>query len=150
MAFLFEPLNGQFDPVVAAFRKKCRDIREISLADTVGAAAATKIADVVHAVTDKYQSPRLEIGVHLHSRPESAAEKILAAFDAGCRRFDSAIGGLGGCPFAQDLLVGNIATETILATLAQRGIQVPISRPLDRLMNMSNMIGSKYVNPRTM
>ena len=54
----------------------------------------------------------LEIGVHLHSRPEQAADKILAAYDAGCRRFDSALGGLGGCPFAQDALVGNIPTET--------------------------------------
>src|SRR5437764_8529667 len=115
------------------------DIREISLADTVGSADAAKIADVVHAVTSKYQSPRLEIGVHLHSRPESAGEKILAAYDAGCRRFDSAIGGLGGCPFAQDLLVGNIATETILATLAQRGIQVPISRPLGQALHESNI-----------
>src|SRR3954468_23887597 len=79
------------------------DIREISLADTVGAADAAKIADVVNAVTRKYQGPRLEIGVHLHSRPESAVEKILAAYDAGCRRFDSAFGVLGGCPLREGL-----------------------------------------------
>ena len=59
----------------------------------------------------------LEIGVHLHSRPDEAAAKIIAAYDAGCRRFDSAIGGLGGCPFAQDDLVGNIATETVIEAL---------------------------------
>jgi hydroxymethylglutaryl-CoA lyase len=123
------------------------DIREISLADTVGAADAAKIADVVSAVTKKYQGPRLEIGVHLHSRPESAAGKILAAYDAGCRRFDSAIGGLGGCPFAQDLLVGNIATETVIAALGQRGVKTPIPRPLDQLVQMSAVIGSKFVNP---
>ena len=65
----------------------------------------------------------LEIGVHLHSRPEQAAEKILAAYDAGCRRFDSAIGGLGGCPFAQDALVGNIPTEKVIEALtARRGV----------------------------
>ncbi len=123
------------------------DIGEISLADTVGAADAAKISDVVSAVTKKYQGPRLEIGVHLHSRPESAAEKILAAYDAGCRRFDSAIGGLGGCPFAQDLLVGNIATETMIAALSQRGIKMPVPRPLDQLLQMSAVIGSKFVNP---
>ena len=123
------------------------DIREISLADTVGAADASTIARVVEAVTEKYQSPRLEIGVHLHSRPESAAEKILAAYDAGCRRFDSSIGGLGGCPFAQDLLVGNIATETVVNTLSQRGVKVPMARQLDQLVNLAATIGSKYLNP---
>jgi len=123
------------------------DIREISLADTVGAADTARISEVVSAVTEKYQGPRLEIGVHLHSRPESAAEKVLAAYDAGCRRFDSAIGGLGGCPFAQDLLVGNIATETVIATLSQRGVKMPMSRPLDQLVQMSAVIGSRFVNP---
>ena len=61
----------------------------------------------------------VEIGVHLHSRPDEAAAKVLAAYDAGCRRFDSAIGGLGGCPFAQDVLVGNIPTEKLLEALKQ-------------------------------
>src|SRR6201984_2679855 len=83
-------------------------IHAISLADTVGIATPHQIGEVVSAVLSKYNY--LEIGVHLHSRPEHAVEKILAAYDAGCRRFDSAIGGLGGCPVAQDALVGNIAT----------------------------------------
>ena len=86
----------------------------ISLADTVGG-AAEKIQEVVSAVMAKYDY--LEIGVHLHSRPDEAAAKIVAAYDAGCRRFDSAIGGLGGCPFAQDALVGNIPTETVIQAL---------------------------------
>ena len=55
--------------------------------------------------------------MHLHSRPEGAAEKVMAAYNAGCRRFDSALTGLGGCPFAGDDLVGNIATETVVRTL---------------------------------
>src|SRR5258707_7576211 len=71
----------------------------ISLADTVGMASPAQINEVVSAVVAKYDY--LEIGVHLHTRPEQAIEKILAAYDAGCRRFDSAIGGLGACPFAQ-------------------------------------------------
>src|SRR5690348_16543214 len=82
-------------------------LKMISLADTVGLASPEQVRELVSAVMDKYGY--LEIGAHLHSRPDAAAEKVLAAYDAGCRRFDSAIGGLGGCPFAQDALVGNIA-----------------------------------------
>ncbi len=77
-------------------------IRMISLADTVGMAGPKQISELVSAVISKYDF--LEIGVHLHSRPDEAVEKILAAYDAGCRRFDSALGGLGGCPFAQDAI----------------------------------------------
>jgi hydroxymethylglutaryl-CoA lyase len=87
------------------------NVRMISLADTVGMATPQQISEIAGAVMTKYDY--LEIGVHLHSRPEQAAEKILAAYDAGCRRFDSALGGLGGCPFAQDTLVGNIPTEKV-------------------------------------
>ena len=98
------------------------NLRMISLADTVGMASPQQISDVVGAVMAKYDY--LEIGVHLHSRPDQAAEKILAAYDAGCRRFDSALGGLGGCPFAQDALVGNIPTEKVIEALTQRGAAV--------------------------
>jgi hydroxymethylglutaryl-CoA lyase len=63
--------------------------------------------------------PEIEIGVHLHSRAETAAAKVRAAFDAGCRRFDSAVGGMGGCPFAGDHLVGNLPTEAVLSSLPQ-------------------------------
>lgn len=117
-------------------------IHAISLADTVGMASAEQIRDVVSAVIEKYNY--LEIGVHLHSRPEQAVEKILAAYDAGCRRFDSAIGGLGGCPFAQDALVGNIPTEKVLEALAQRGVPSPIARPLDNLLKATAGIAAKY------
>jgi hydroxymethylglutaryl-CoA lyase len=71
----------------------------------------------------------IEIGVHMHSTRASAATKVLAAFDAGCRRFDSALGGLGGCPFAQDKLVGNIPTEEVLRVLGERNVSVPINLP---------------------
>jgi hydroxymethylglutaryl-CoA lyase len=117
-------------------------IRAISLADTVGMAAPDKIREVVSAVLDNYGY--LEIGVHLHSRPEQAVEKILAAYDAGCRRFDSAIGGLGGCPFAQDALVGNIPTEKVLEALAARGVAPPIKRSLDSLLKATAGIAAKY------
>jgi len=117
-------------------------VHAISLADTVGMAGPEQIREVVSAVLNKYDY--LEIGVHLHSRPEHAIEKILAAYDAGCRRFDSAIGGLGGCPFAQDALVGNIPTEKVLEALSQRNVPPPITRPLDALLKATAGIAAKY------
>jgi hydroxymethylglutaryl-CoA lyase len=117
-------------------------LKMISLADTVGMADAQKVGEVVSAVMAKYNY--LEIGVHLHSRPENAAEKILAAYDAGCRRFDSALGGLGGCPFAQDALVGNIATERVIETLSGRGAQLPTLKPLVTLLKVTGGIAAKY------
>src|SRR3979490_1596733 len=109
-----------------------QEIRMISLADTVGVAPPEKIQEVVSAVMAKYEY--LEIGAHLHSRPEGAAAKILAAYSAGCRRFDSALGGLGGCPFAQDDLVGNIPTEKVIETLRGVGAPLPSLKSLDALL----------------
>ncbi len=117
-------------------------IRTISLADTVGMATPEQIREVVRAALAKYGY--LEIGVHLHSRPEQAVEKVLAAYDAGCRRFDSALGGLGGCPFAQDALVGNIPTEKVLEAITQRGVQPPITRSLDSLLKATAGLAAKY------
>jgi hydroxymethylglutaryl-CoA lyase len=99
-------------------------VRTVSLADTVGTASAHEVAELYNAVKDCVAG--VEIGVHLHSRPEGAAEKVLAAFNAGCRRFDGALTGLGGCPFAGDELVGNIPTETVLTTLSARGVATGI------------------------
>lgn len=119
-----------------------QEIRMISLADTVGLATPEKIREVVSAVMANYDY--LEIGVHLHSRPDEAAAKISAAYEAGCRRFDSVIGGLGGCPFAQDDLVGNIATETVIETLGKIGAQLPTLRSLDTLLKATAEIGARY------
>ena len=99
-------------------------VRAVSLADTAGTASPEDVARLY--ATAKNTVAGVEIGVHLHSRPERAAEKILAAFEAGCRRFDGALTGLGGCPFAGDELVGNIPTETVLTTLAARDIATGI------------------------
>src|SRR5256885_8780251 len=118
------------------------NLQMISLADTVGMASPEQIGQLVSAVTEQYGY--LEIGVHLHSRPEVAAQKILAAYDAGCRRFDSALGGLGGCPFAQDALVGNIATESVIAALQQRDIEVPISKSLTDVLAINSRIATEY------
>lgn len=119
-------------------------ITMISLADTVGMASPDEIRLLVSAVMEKFGY--LEIGVHLHSRPESAGQKILAAYDAGCRRFDSAIAGLGGCPFAQDTLVGNIATETVFEVLSQRDVELPPIKSLDTLRRASVEIAARYIN----
>jgi hydroxymethylglutaryl-CoA lyase len=99
-------------------------VRTVSLADTVGAASPEEVAQLYQAV--KGCVAGVEIGVHLHSRPDRAAEKILAAYEAGCRRFDGALTGMGGCPFAADELVGNIPTEAVLTTLASRGVSTGI------------------------
>jgi hydroxymethylglutaryl-CoA lyase len=117
-------------------------VRMISLADTVGMADAERIGELVSAVISKYDY--LEIGVHLHSRPDQAAEKITAAYDAGCRRFDSALGGLGGCPFAQDALVGNIATEKVVEVLTARGAVLPSLKSFDVLLRATAEIGARY------
>ncbi len=117
-------------------------VRTISLADTVGLAGPAQIRELFEAVNSKYDY--LEIGLHLHSRPEQAADKVLAAYDAGCRRFDSALGGLGGCPFAQDALVGNIATEKVIDALKQRGAELPALKPLDVLLRVTAEIGARY------
>jgi hydroxymethylglutaryl-CoA lyase len=119
-----------------------QNIKTISLADTVGLASPEQIREVVSAVMSKFDY--LEIGVHLHSRPDEVAAKILAAYDAGCRRFDSAIGGLGGCPFAQDALVGNIPTEIMIAALAGCGAPLPQLKSLDTLLKASAEIGTRY------
>ena len=118
------------------------NLRMISLADTVGIASPAEIGELLSAIMAKYDY--LEIGVHLHSRPDQAAAKILAAYNAGCRRFDSALGGLGGCPFAQDALVGNIPTETVLETLRQRGAELPTLKPLDNLLKATGGMAAKY------
>ena len=117
-------------------------IRSISLADTVGVASADLIRRLVQSVED--QCADYDIGVHLHSRPEQAAAKVLAAYDAGCQRFDSAIGGLGGCPFAQDALVGNIPTESVMVALEQRGVKLPISQPLIDVLALNSLIAANY------
>ncbi|HEV7219743.1 MAG TPA: hydroxymethylglutaryl-CoA lyase [Terriglobales bacterium] len=119
-------------------------VRTISLADTVGLATPAQIGETVSAVTAKFGY--LEIGVHLHGRPEQAAEKVFAAYDSGCRRFDSALGGLGGCPFAQDALVGNLPTEKVIEALKARGAELPALKSFDVLLRASAEIAARYTN----
>jgi hydroxymethylglutaryl-CoA lyase len=117
-------------------------IKTISLADTAGVATAETIAEAMGAVVEKFDY--IEVGAHLHGRRDDAAAKVLAAYDAGCRRFDSALGGLGGCPFAQDALVGNLPTEVVLRALAEHGALVPIRKPLENVLRMNEDIALRF------
>jgi hydroxymethylglutaryl-CoA lyase len=128
------------DVAEAVSRVDALGIRSISLADTVGMADAALIEQVV--TTAMKSGPAAEIGVHLHSTPAEAIAKILAAYDAGCRRFDSAIGGLGGCPFAQNSLVGNIPTESVIAALKQRGVELPLK--IDQIIQLNSKIAGEF------
>jgi hydroxymethylglutaryl-CoA lyase len=120
-------------------------IRTVSLADTVGTATPELVGALYRQVKDHVAG--IELGVHLHSRPENAEEKILAAYEAGCRRFDSALTGLGGCPFAGDNLVGNIATEDALAALRKAGADPGIDRArLSKALELTSEIRAKYAH----
>ncbi len=112
-------------------------IPSISLADTIGSAEPELVRRVVAGVGS-------EVGVHLHSTRGAALPKILAAYDAGCRRFDSAMGGLGGCPFAQDELVGNIPTEEVLRALEQRGVNLPFQTSLAKVIALNDAITAEF------
>ena len=118
------------------------EIRSISLADTVGVAAPELVGRVVCSLISDYGA--YDIGVHMHSTPVEAAAKVLAAYDAGCRRIDSAISGLGGCPFAQDTLVGNIPTESVIEALQERGVAFSVRKSLKSVVTMNADIASKY------
>ena len=126
----------------AAAKIRSLGIHSISIADTVGAATPDLIRRVLGTVVRNCVEH--EVGVHMHSTRADAAAKVLAAYDAGCRRFDSAIGGLGGCPFAQDDLVGNIPTEEVLHALEERGVTLPIGERLLNVMAMSTVISDEF------
>jgi hydroxymethylglutaryl-CoA lyase len=122
--------------------------QQLSLADTVGLAAPELVAEVFSAV---YASVGADaaLGLHLHARPDNAAAKIRAAYLAGCRRFDTAFGGFGGCPFAQDALVGNIATETAIAELTQSGATLPRITALEALTARAQALNTNYSMTKT-
>jgi len=117
-------------------------VTQISLADTVGRATPKMVSEVLADVVAVHDG--LEIGVHLHTAPAAAEALIVAAYGAGCRRFDAAIGGLGGCPFAQDALVGNLPTEVLVRVLKELGAELPKLTSLDGLVAASSEIARKY------
>lgn len=120
-------------------------VKTVSLADTAGNATPEIVGDLFQRANSAVAG--IELGVHLHSRPENAEAKILAAYNAGCRRFDGALTGLGGCPFAGDELVGNIRTEDILAAIKKAGGHTGIDESkLGKVLAMTNDIRTKYAH----
>ena len=138
-----DPWNAE---KVVEVAKAIADLRvsAVSLADTVGTARPDAILEVTTAVLG--ESGDCEVGVHMHSTRAEAAPKVLAAFDAGCRRFDSAMGGLGGCPFAQDALVGNIPTEEVIRALVQRGVELPMRNSFGPVLEINSRIADEFAD----
>jgi hydroxymethylglutaryl-CoA lyase len=130
------------DVMAACHILKEMGITAISLADTVGLASPGQVRSLLMAVLAEFRG--VEFGAHLHARPEQVAEQVAAAYQGGCRRLDMALGGQGGCPFAQDALVGNLATEAALAELHQLGAELPRFPPLDELMAMGRSIADGF------
>ena len=97
-----------------------RNINIISLADTVGIATAKQINAALNTLIPGY--PATTFGVHLHSNSVNWKEKLQAAIEAGCRRFDGALKGIGGCPFAMDELIGNMDSELMIAYLEEKSM----------------------------
>jgi hydroxymethylglutaryl-CoA lyase len=124
-----------------------KDIRvnTVSLADTAGNATPEIVREVYEKASQSVAG--IELGVHLHSRPKGAETKILAAYNAGCRRFDGALTGLGGCPFAGDDLIGNIRTEDILTAIKKAGGNTGVDESrLTKVLAMTNEIRTKYAH----
>jgi len=94
-----------------------RGVKIISLSDTIGVSNPDNIRSIYRQLSKSY--PKIEIGAHLHTRPESWKEKIQAAYESGCTRYDGAIKGYGGCPMATDTLTGNMPTESLLSFLLE-------------------------------
>ncbi len=120
-----------------------RGISIISLADTVGVAEAANVRTLFQSLVQEY--PAIELGVHLHATPATAMTKIAAAFEAGCKRFDGAIRGYGGCPMANDDLVGNLPTETIFSYLQTQGVVFDLDRhAFERSLKLADEIFPKH------
>ena len=119
------------------------DINVISLADTIGSSTPDQITFLFSKLKNEY--PMIEFGVHLHSSPSTAIEKIQAAFEAGCNRFDGALKGFGGCPMADNELVGNIATEKIIDYLSSRNVLLNLNR--EELNKSLTMMDSIFPHP---
>ena len=137
-----EPRSPELVATALVWLKKI-GVTTVSLADTVGAARPEDVGRLLESV--RGIADGTELGVHLHSRPDSAAEKVLVAYQAGCRRFDSALTGLGGCPFASDHLVGNIPTEIVVEALTARGVETGIQpAALASALQATRAIRAKY------
>jgi len=103
-----------------------KGVKILSLADTTGVSTPEKIKEILPGIISRF--PGVEIGVHLHSTPATRREKIEAAYQSGCLRFDSALKGFGGCPMASDNLTGNLATEDLISYFEEQNINLDLNR----------------------
>lgn len=117
-------------------------VNTMSLADTVGTAKSEDVAYLFKEIHRLW--PQLEIGAHFHAKPDAWSEKIDAAFQNGCRRFDGAILGFGGCPFANDELTGNIPTEGLIQWFSGQAIAGVNILEMQTAMNMANGIFNRH------
>jgi hydroxymethylglutaryl-CoA lyase len=137
------PYDDPYDvEVVGEFvgKLKAMGVKIVSLADTIGVSNKKSISYLFKNLTSEF--PELEFGAHLHSTRETALEKIAASYESGCRRFDGAIKGFGGCPMAKDELVGNLPTELLINYLAQEiGLDLKFdSQALERAYEMAGEV----------
>lgn len=115
------------------------EVEIISLADTVGVATPVQISFALNTLIPGYSNTTF--GVHLHSTPGNFSQKLEAAVNAGCKRIDGALKGIGGCPMAQDDLVGNMDTEKMIEWLEQRNLVSNLNKEaLERSLNLANKI----------
>jgi hydroxymethylglutaryl-CoA lyase len=140
------PYHETFTPqILTDFARRCADagFTELSLADTVGAASPSLAAALVGNVSRAL--PEATLGVHFHCRPDQVAQMAAAALDGGVSWFDCALGGVGGCPFAQDKLVGNMATPALVEFLQSEGYETGInSAALQSANRMALELAGKY------
>ncbi|WP_022822991.1 hydroxymethylglutaryl-CoA lyase [Hymenobacter norwichensis] len=101
-------------------------VRIVALSDTIGASVPATIAPPFRELTAAF--PHIEFGAHLHTTPTTWREKVQAAYEAGCRRFDGALGGYGGCPMATDELTGNMPTERLVEFAAEMGEELHLNK----------------------
>lgn len=99
-----------------------KGVKILSFADTTGVSTPEKIKEIIPGMISRF--PEVEIGVHLHSTPATRREKIVAAYESGCLRFDSALRGYGGCPMASDDLTGNLATEDLISYFEEQNVEL--------------------------
>jgi len=126
----------------------------LALSDTTGMSTPEKIKEIVPPLIKKFESPggtgnnahsKVEIGLHLHSTPYTRFEKIAAAYESGCRRFDSALKGFGGCPMATDELTGNMATEDLISYLNSKGEAINLNmEKWQEAIKLSSRVFSSY------
>ena len=128
------PYGEQWSPDIAAHWSNRLaselDVKILALSDTIGVSNPENINDIFSTLIPEF--PNVEFGAHLHSTPDTRREKIDAAYHAGCKRFDGAIKGYGGCPMAADDLVGNMATEDLLAFASTNKLELGLN--LDALI----------------